>query len=280
MLFNKELIMKLASRFGRVNSVRRDRPLTVDELAQYVPSVLGDDKHASRSQRYTYIPTITLLDRLREEGFEPFFACQTRVRDLDKREHTKHMLRLRRSGQITQKEVQEIVLLNSHDGSSSYQMIPGWFRQICSNGLVCGQSLGEVRVPHKGDVVEKVIEGAYEVLGIFDRIEEQREGMQALTLSPNHQHALAHAALTYRYGEDHHPVTESQILMPRRWEDKKDDLWTTFQRVQENLTKGGLNGRNAQGKQARTRAINGIDGDIKLNRALWVMAEQLKQVVA
>jgi hypothetical protein len=124
------------------------------------------------------------------------------------------------------------------------------------------------------------LKGAYEVLGIFDRIEEQREGMQALTLSPVHQHALAHAALTYRYGEEHHPVTESQILMPRRWEDKKDDLWTTFQRVQENLIKGGLNGRNTQGKQARTRAINGIDGDIKLNRALWVMAEQLKQVVA
>ncbi|QXT42679.1 DUF932 domain-containing protein [Serratia fonticola] len=272
--------MRLASRFGRVNSVRRERPLTVDELAHYVPSVFSEDKHASRSERYTYIPTITLLDKLREEGFVPFFACQTRVRDLDKREHTKHMLRLRRSGQIIQKEVQEIVLLNSHDGSSSYQMIPGWFRQICSNGLVCGQSFGEVRVPHKGDVVEKVIEGAYEVLGIFDRIEEQREGMQALTLSPAHQHALAHAALTYRYGEEHHPVTESQILIPRRWEDKKDDLWTTFQRVQENLTKGGLNGRNAQGKQARTRAINGIDSDIKLNRALWVMAEQLKQVIA
>jgi hypothetical protein len=140
--------MRLASRFGRVNSIRRDRPLTVDELAQYVPSVLGNDKHASRSEKYTYIPTITLLDRLREEGFEPFFACQTRVRDPGKREHTKHMLRLRRSGQITQKEVQEIVLLNSHDGSSSYQMIPGWFRQICSNGLVCGQSFGEIRVPH------------------------------------------------------------------------------------------------------------------------------------
>lgn len=272
--------MRLASRFGRVSSVRRDRPLTVDELAHYVPSVLGEDKHASRSARYAYIPTITLLDRLREEGFEPFFACQTRVRDLDKREHTKHMLRLRRSGQITEKETQEIILLNSHDGSSSFQMLPGWYREVCSNGLVCGQSFGEIRVPHKGDIAGQVIQGAYEVLGIFDRIDESREGMQALTLSQEHQHALAHAALTYRYGEEHHPVTERQILMPRRWEDKKDDLWTTFQRVQENLTKGGLNGRSAQGKQARTRAVNGIDSDIKLNRALWVMAEKLKLAVA
>lgn len=127
--------------------------------------------------------------------------------------------------------------------------------------------------------MEKVIEGAYEVLGIFDRIEESRESMLALTLTQEHQHSLAHAALTYRYGEGHHPVTKNQILMPRRWEDKKDDLWTTFQQVQENLSKGGLLGRSATGKRAQTSAINGIDGDIKLNRALWVMAEQLRQAV-
>ena len=150
---------RLASRFGKVNVIRRDRPLTRDELFCVVPSVFSEEKHASRSDRYTYIPTITLLDNLQREGFQPFFACQTRVRDQSKREHTKHMLRLRRKGQITDKQVPEIILLNSHDGSSSYQMLPGIFRAVCQNGLICGESFGEVRVPHKGDVVEKVIEG-------------------------------------------------------------------------------------------------------------------------
>jgi hypothetical protein len=46
------------------------------------------------------------------------------------------------------------------------------------------------------------------------------------------------------------------------------------------LSKGGLNGRSAQGKRSRTRAVNGIDGDIKLNRALWVMAEELQQALS
>ena len=108
--------MRLASRFGAASLVRRDRPLTRDELAHYVPSVFSEEKHESRSERYTYIPTITLLDNLQREGFQPFFACQTRVRDLNKRDHTKHMLRLRREGQITGKQVPEIILLNSHDG--------------------------------------------------------------------------------------------------------------------------------------------------------------------
>ncbi|WP_143384143.1 DUF932 domain-containing protein, partial [Escherichia coli] len=189
--------MRLASRFGYANQIRRDRPLTREELIQVVPSVFGEDKHTSRSENYTWIPTITVLESLQKEGFQPFFACQTRVRDQSRREYTKHMLRLRRAGQITGQHVPEIILLNSHDGSSSYQMLPGYFRAICTNGLVCGQSLGELRVPHRGDVVDRVIEGAYEVVGVFDRIEEKRDAMQSVVLPPPARQALAQAALAY-----------------------------------------------------------------------------------
>jgi hypothetical protein len=272
--------MRLASRFGRTNQIRRDRPLTRDELMHHVPSVFGEDKHGSRSPSYTYIPTITLLENLQREGFQPFFACQSRVRDPDRREHTKHMLRLRRAGQINGQQVPEIIILNSHDGASSFQLLPGIFRSVCTNSLVCGQSFGEIRVPHRGNVVERVIEGAYEVLDIFDRVEEKREAMASLLLPPPAQHALANAALTYRFGEEHQPVTATQILTPRRYEDRQNDLWTTYQRLQENLLKGGLSGRTAKGKCTHTRAVNGIDGDIRLNRALWVMAEELQQALS
>ncbi|EDT3088255.1 DUF945 domain-containing protein [Salmonella enterica subsp. enterica serovar Newport] len=272
--------MRLASRFGRINQIRRDRPLTHEELMQYTPSVFGEDKHASRSDRYSYIPTITLLDNLRREGFEPFFACQSRVRDPGRRDYTKHMLRLRRAGQITGQQVPEIIILNSHSGESSFQLLPGVFRSVCTNSLVCGQSFGEIRVPHRGDIAGKVIEGAYDVLGVFDRVEEKREAMQSLLLPPPAQQALAKAALTYRFGEEHQPVTTTQVLTPRRREDYGQDLWTVWNTLQENLLKGGLPGRTAKGKRSHTRAVNGIDGDVKLNRALWVMAEQMQQALS
>ena len=243
--------MRLASRFGRYNSIRRERPLTDDELMQFVPSVFSGDKHESRSERYTYIPTINIINKLRDEGFQPFFACQSRVRDLGRREYSKHMLRLRREGHINGQEVPEIILLNSHDGSSSYQMIPGIFRFVCTNGLVCGNNFGEIRVPHKGDIVGQVIEGAYEVLGVFDKVTDNMESMKEIHLNSDEQHLFGRAALMVRYEDENKtPVTPEQIITPRRRENKQNDLWTTWQRVQENMIKGGLSGRSASGKNA------------------------------
>ncbi|MEF6628773.1 DUF932 domain-containing protein, partial [Escherichia coli] len=103
--------MRLASRFGYANQIRRDRPLTHEELMHYVPGIFGEDRHTSRSERYTYIPTITVLESLQREGFQPFFACQTCVRDPGRRGYTKHMLRLRRNGEINGEHVPEIILL-------------------------------------------------------------------------------------------------------------------------------------------------------------------------
>jgi hypothetical protein len=74
------------------------------------------------------------------------------------------------------------------------------------------------------------------------------------------------------------PITESQLLAVRRFEDRRDDLWTTFNRVQENLTKGGLHGRSRSGRAMSTRAVTGIDQNVKLNRALWVLADAMRQL--
>src|SRR3546814_18445609 len=80
-------------------------------------------------------------------------VTQTRTRHEDRRDYTKHMIRLRHASQINARgEANEIILLNSHDGTSSYQMLAGMFRFVCSNGLVCGDTVADVSVPHKGDV--------------------------------------------------------------------------------------------------------------------------------
>lgn len=275
--------MSLVSRFAPQSPIlRSDRPLSDDRIRAVVPSIFADAPHGSRSDRYAYIPTSTVLTKLRQEGFEPFMVCQTRVRNEDRREYTKHLIRLRHASQINGDEANEIILLNSHDGTSSYQMLAGMFRFVCQNGMVCGDVESDIRVPHKGDVVGQVIEGAFEVLDGFEAATEQREGMQALTLNSGEQTAFARAALALKYDNEDAPapITEDQLLTPRRFEDRSADLWTTFNRVQENMTKGGLRGRNRTGRTTTTRPVNGIDQSVKLNRALWVLADELRRLRA
>ena len=276
--------MQLASRFAsRSPSLRSDYPLTDDQIHRVAPSIFADAPHESRSQRYAYIPTAAVLAELRKEGFQPFMVTQTRVRDEGKREHTKHMLRLRHASQINGAEASEIVLLNSHDGTSSYQMLAGMFRFVCSNGLVCGDTVADVRVPHKGDVAGSVIEGAFEVLSGFERVKESRDLMRAITLDEGEAEVFARSALALKYDPTDNkpaPITESQILMPRRFDDRRPDLWSVFNRTQENLTKGGLHGRSANGRRQQTRPVQGIDSDVRLNRALWMLADGLRQLKA
>ena len=273
----------LASRFAsRSPMLRSEHPLSDDQIRMVVPSIFADAPHQSRSERYSYIPTAAVLTELRKEGFQPFMVCQTRVRSDDRRDYTKHMIRLRHANQINASEANEIILLNSHDGTSSYQLLAGMFRFVCQNGLVCGDTVADVRVPHKGHVTKHVIEGAYQVLDGFERAHESREAMQAITLDSGESEVFARAALALKYDDPDKPapITESQILMPRRVDDRRPDLWSVFNRTQENLTKGGLSGRAANGRRQQTRPVQGIDSDIRLNRALWLLADGMRQLKA
>ncbi|WP_205954648.1 hypothetical protein [Pantoea stewartii] len=84
--------------------------------------------------------------------------------------------------------------------------------------------------------------------------------------------------MAFRYDGQHIPVTADTVLQPRRKADNPNDLWTVYQRTQENIIRGGLRGQSAKGAVTKNRAINGIDGDIKNNRFLWSLAEKMKEL--
>ena len=116
---------------------RTQAPMTDDAIRAVAPSVFASEAHESRSERYSYVPTIDVLAGLRREGFEVFDARQSRSRIEGKSDFTKHMLRLRPAGAVKVAEsVPEVVLVNSHDGTSSYQMMQGLYRLVCSNGMI------------------------------------------------------------------------------------------------------------------------------------------------
>lgn len=281
----------LATRFARNTRVMRgDQPLSEDQMRASAPSIFAEGKHVSRSERYTYIPTIEVLRGLRKEGFEPFMVAQGQSRTEGRAEYTKHMIRMRHAGQAQSRpEANEIILINSHDGASSYQMLAGVFRFVCCNGLVVGDVVEDIRIPHKGNIQGEVIEGAFRVLDEFEAVSEHTEAMKALQLAPAEEMAFATAALALRFGEQtieetggHQPapVTARQLTDARRSADVGNSLWNTLQRVQENVIRGGLAGRSAQGRKLQTRPVASIDRGVSLNRALWTLAEEMRKIKA
>jgi len=62
--------MTLSTRFEKNStSFRSPAPLDNSQLFRVAPSIFAENAHESRSNRYTYIPTIDVLDGLRKEGF-------------------------------------------------------------------------------------------------------------------------------------------------------------------------------------------------------------------
>lgn len=272
-------------------NIRNSHPLSLAEIGQLAPSALAVNPHASRSARYTYIPTAEIIRGMETAGFFPYSASQSRTRDLSRQEFTKHMLRFRREADmqraaIVGELVSEIVLVNAHDGSAAYNLMAGIWRFICSNGMMVSDStLPSVHVQHKGDIVGQVIEGSLAIADQSGRTLEQVNNWQRLQLTAGEQHAFASAAHVLRFGDSEGhvdtPIKPEQLLHIRRTADTGSDLWRTFNRVQENVIRGGLHGvqrdPNEQWRVRRmsTRAVKGIDQDVKLNRALWQLAESM-----
>ncbi len=269
------------------------RAMSEEELHKVAPSIFATVAHESRSDRFQPIPTIEILRALQAEGFMPVGARQSGTRDAGKADYTKHLIRLRRidDGKVYNvgDTVCEILLKNANDGTSAYDLMAGLFRVRCQNSLVAQTStIDSVKVRHSGDVGAKVIEGTYRVLQEAENTLAAPQDWSTVKLNPAEQLAFAESAHIVRFGstedgEASTPIQPKQLLIPRRYDDKANDLWTVFNIVQENAIRGGLRGpfRDPEGnriRRVRTRAVTGIDQDIKLNKALWLLTQTMAEL--
>jgi Domain of unknown function (DUF932) len=146
----------------------------------------------------------------------------------------------------------------------------GLFRVVCANGLVTTSKLFDrIRIPHTGDVMPKVIDGTHRVLEEATRQLSVAEQWTHVILNPDDQLALATAAHQLRF-DGPTPIQPKHLLHVRRPEDAQADLWSVFNRVQENTIRGGL-----RINRRTMRAVNGIDENVRINRALWEVAEAM-----
>lgn len=277
-------------RFGGHNSFSPGTPMTDEDIARVAPSVFATQAHDSRSERFAYVSTGEILAGLRKAGFQPVAAIQGRSRVEGKADFTKHMLRFQHPDYVTAGvAAPQALLMNAHDGTSSYRMMSGVFRSICTNSMIVMEEGGtDFRVKHSGNVTEKVIEGTFSVIDESVKTIAKVENWQSIALTDREKLVFADAAHLIRFGdadgEVTTPIEATQLLRVRRDADKADNLWAVFNRVQENAVKGGLRawGMDSNGQRRRytSKEVAGIDGNVKLNRALWQLADSMAKLKA
>lgn len=273
------------------NQIRsyNQKGLTLEQVERVAPSIFASQPWEGVSAKYTFIPTIKVVESLMSEGWQIMQASQNRTRIAEKKFFTKHLVRLRREGELAVEDVfPEIVLINSHDRGSAYQMHAGLFRMVCSNGLVVADAtFSKISVRHSGQIVDEVRKSADIISAETPRVLTGVKTMKLIELTKNEQGIFAESAKRIKYGEES-PLQSAALLEPRRYNDNSNDLWATFNRVQENITKGGKHylipahrdeeGNYVRTKSRKTRKINSITEDTKINKALWFLAEEMKKL--
>lgn len=247
------------------------------------------------SSKYSFIPTNRILNTLKEAGWIPVKAQESRVRKQDKQGFQKHLVRLQNiNHRISTGELQltssglipEILLSSAHDGCASFLLMAGMFRQVCANGLIVADSMfGAHRIRHLGYTDDKVKKAIYNVVEstpkIFNRVQE----FQSIQLKEEERIAFADSALRLRFDDEqlqelNTNATIQRLLAPRRPEDANATLWNTFNVVQEKFLKGG---RFSIPKERsvcanKTREVKSISENIRLNKSLWALTEKMAEL--
>jgi hypothetical protein len=276
-----------------IDAGRGQGALSNDQLFQLAPSAFAEGKHESRTERYSYIPTIRVVEALRNEGFMPVAAAQGRSKIEGKAAFTKHMIRFRREVDLDVNEtrgVPETVLVNSHDGTSSYWLLEGLFRAVCKNGLIVSEGATQgIKVSHTGKIVDRVIEGSYRVIDNANKAVEVANNWAQIELAPSEQLAFGQAAAALRFNAESQFINAGDLVNPIRVQDTSNDLWTVFNRAQEHLLRGGNRyiSRNVNQETGRvtvrhleSRPVASLDRNVGLNQALWTLGEEMAKLKA
>ena len=248
--------------------------ITLDQLKSQTPSVFATSPSTKMSDKYVFVPTMDILENFEREGWELASAKQ-----VGRGIHSVHELRLR-NGELPKvgDTLVEAIIRNSHNGMASFQVSAGLHRLVCSNGLTVPTALAEsFNIRHSRfdlDEVKRLTESFAEKL---PKIEGSVKRMMEREMTIDEKIEFVRKSVGIRFGQDK-VLNELQIvglLTPNRDEDQGDDLWTTFNVVQEKYIRGGIETTSQRGRRTKLRGLENIMAVNQVNTKLWTLAEEM-----
>jgi len=270
--------------------IKNHEPLNDDEIKHLCPvafkrrMVKSEIAKLGLSKHYSFVPTMNVVNDLRDLGYEVTDAKQVKARKKSTNGYQKHMITFEHPDYKVDgaTEYPQILLTNSHDGGNAFTLSAGIFRLVCSNGLVIkSEDYGSSRLVHKGysfDAVQKLV---HEFEGTISEVLTKITAMKRkqLTDAQMLQFAKQAALLRFKaasYNEDNiaDVVDIDEILEATRPEDAGNGLYEVYNRVQESLINGNYHYKLGT-KHRKGRTIKSFKQNIDVNKKLSELAFEL-----
>lgn len=229
------------------------------------------------SNKFGFISSTDLVSRLETQGLKLADVVESKIRKNkeERQGYQKHVLRFD-TGLSNQHGNLQLLAINSHEGSSALTFRMGFFRLVCSNGLIIGSDLiPQIKVRHTQNGLLKLDDSIEELMEWRTVAMDNIEKMENRKLSADEYERLAIESAKIRMGEKFTgkivPLFES-----KRYEDKREDLFSAFNVIQENVMRTGFYALNKETNAAvKVRAIRGVNASLELNTALYNEAMKL-----
>jgi len=258
-------------------------PLTQDELYAQAPALFTSVPHHDVSDKYHFIPTIDVINEIKQHNWHPVKVQEASVKDSSKDGFQKHIVRFRHFDDLlhpTENAI-ELLLFNSHDRSTAFSISAGIYRFVCANGLVIADSIFDsYKIKHIGERDNDVLHAIENITAFKPKLQEKITHFESLYLTAHEKEAFAKSALPLRFDE-HLEVAYPDLLVPHRDADQASDLYTVLNVIQENLLRGNISGTNKEtGRKFTSKEIHAITKDVEINQGLWEIAERIAQIKA
>jgi hypothetical protein len=249
----------------------------------------------STSEKYSFIPTMKIVDALDSHGWYPVDAQEAKA-DENNAGFQKHLIRFQNDSLLAPngKFRPNIIMTNAHNGKASYKLMGGGTNFVCLNGLIISDTIvGEHTIRHQGYTEEIVKEAVYKIVDDMPRVYNSIEHFQSIEVTQEERVAFAKASLTLAYDDEaldklRLDETAVQLARPNRLEEEVNNLWNTFNVTQEKLIKGGrflkpkFDAESYDRKEYRKRfatnrrrEVKSINKNVNINKALWTFAEEV-----
>ena len=269
--------------------------LSLEEIKEMAPSVFTTNGSKDTSDKYTHIPTDRVIRDLEVLGWKVADVKEVAARKEDNKGFQKHLVVFRNedvviTGNDGDTVYPQILLTNSHDGKNSFKFQAGLFRMICENGLVVAdESFEDYSIRHMGYDFEALQSLIKEMVSNLDLTVESMNKMKQIELDEEQQLELAKKLLDIRLegtGNAYDDYQPKSINYSQRKEDNGVDLWSVFNRQQENIIEGNFRYFNGE-KYAKyenvnmeylgrnARPIKNFKQDMDVNKKMFAAALEL-----